>query len=337
MKTKIYSYHLYEVTKINDEEFPNLFDFITKPEDIKFTFHNENCFSVQNRNNEYLTAFTDGEVKFHATKCSTWEKFYILDSDCQKFINYSIEKKHKDARGNIIIENELFIENNKLLVTLGATIITPSYLPAGIFEKASNSIKYKTLNQCTILNQKRKLIYFCVYGKDIFYDLLQLSLKSLIKFGKYTGDILIKTDNIEKCQKLTEEFNNKFYYSQIDSSLGIFNRYLLEEEFLGNYDSIIYLDSDILTINDVNIYLNKFCEDADFMVYIEENNKNIDDYWLSWWGINYIRHCKEIKTEDYFMYNSGFFVINNLQSVKPIFDKIIEYRQFETYTGDQPF
>lgn len=342
MKTKIYSHHLYEVTIINDEETPNVFDFITKSKDITFTFHSENCFSVQNKNNVYLTAFINGEVRFHATQCSTWEKFYILDSDCQKFINHSIDEKYKDARGNIIIKSELFIENNRLLVTLGATIITPSYFPLGKFEKINNSIKYKTFNKCTILNQKRKLIYFCIYGSDIYYDCFQLSLKSLIKFDQYTGDILIKTDNIEKCHKITGEFNNRFYYSQIDSSLGIFNRYSLQEDFLYNYDSIIYLDCDILTINDANIFLNKFSEDADFMAYIEENNKDYhkDDannlFW-HWWGINYIKHCQEIKTENYLMYNSGFFVINNLQSVKPIFSKIIDYRQFETYTGDQPF
>lgn len=37
------------------------------------------------------------------------------------------------------------------------------------------------------------------------------------------------------------------------------------------------------------------------------------------------------------MYNSGFFIINNLHVIKPIFDRVIEYRQFETNTGDQPF
>lgn len=342
MKAKIYSHHLYEVTVINDEEIPNLFDFVSKPENIKFTFHSENCFSVQNGNNEYLTAFTNGEVRFYAKRCSTWEKFYILDTDCQKFINYAIDKQYRDARNNIIMESELFIENNKLLVTVGSTIITPSYFPAGKFEKTNNGIKYNTLQKNTILNQKRKLIYFCVYGKDIFYDCFYLSLKSLINFGKYNGDILIKTDNIEKCHKITEEFNNKFYYSEIDISLGIFNRYLLQEDLLYKYDSIIYLDCDILSINDVNFFLNKTCEDADFILYIEENNKNYqtndtNDWWWSWWGINYIKYNADIKIDDYLMYNSGFFVINNLQHIQPIFDKIIEYRQFETYAGDQPF
>lgn len=57
----------------------------------------------------------------------------------------------------------------------------------------------------------------------------------------------------------------------------------------------------------------------------------------TWWGADFLKYNQEIDTQNYFMYNSGFFIINNLQAVKPIFDRVISYRQFSTHTGDQPF
>lgn len=341
MKAKIYSHHLYEVSTSNNEQVMYLFDFVAKPRGIKFIFHSENCFSVQNEHGEYLTAFNDGKIKFYAKKCQSWEKFYILDIACQNFINQSITHEFKDKRNKIIKDFKLFIQDDKLFVMLGATIITPSYFPAvSITINHANSIKYKTYHQCTILNKKRKIIYFCVYGKDEYYELFLLSIKSLIELGKYDGDILIKTDDIKKCQELVSNFNNNFYYTLIDEKLGIFNRYNLHENILTNYDSIIYLDCDILTINHVNHLLNRLCESADFLAYIESDNQNYkkefsDKY--KWWGINYLTYNQHIDNKNYFLYNSGFFVINNLQNAKFLFNRVIDYRQFETATGDQPF
>lgn len=341
MKTKIYSHHHYEIDVIDDEKLPNLFEFAAKPKGIEFIFHNENCFSVKNTNGEYLTAFPDKIVKFYAKKCSTWEKFYILDIEAQIFIEKAINNHFKDRRGNEIKNFELFFEKDKLSVMLGTTIITPSYIPSATLEYLDNGrIKYKTLKKCTILNQKRKLVYFCIYGKPEYYECFYLALKSLIKFGGYTDDILIKTDNIEYCQEITKEFTNIFHFSKIDENLGIFNRYSLHEDILNNYDSIIYLDCDVLTINNINTFLNKCCEQADFLSYIEADNKTYSkDYAhkYTWWGADFLKYNQEIDTQNYFMYNSGFFIINNLQTVKPIFDRVISYRQFSTHTGDQPF
>lgn len=49
-------------------------------------FHSENCFSVKNGAGKYLTAFRDGSIKFHANKCSSWEKFYVLDDELEPLI-----------------------------------------------------------------------------------------------------------------------------------------------------------------------------------------------------------------------------------------------------------
>lgn len=158
--------------------------------------------------------------------------------------------------------------------------------------------------------------------------------------GGYTGDILIKTDNETKVRSISKKYSNRFYFSNIDEKLGIFNRYWLHEEILKNYDSIAYLDCDILTIDLVDKVLYSFQEKGDFLAYIEADNKTyIKEHAnrYSWWGANYLTYNGTIKLDDYFMYNSGFFIINNLDMVLPVFQRVIEYRQFETNTGDQPW
>lgn len=341
MQAKIYSYHLYEVEPIQNGELTDIFNFSRTPKDIFFIFHSENCFSVKNEDGKYLTAFPDKRVVFFASKCSTWEKFYILDISSQKFIDDTITRGYVDTRGKKITKYELFLHKDLLLqVSLGVTLITPSYIPSSSYLDYKNHIVHKTYKQVTMLSKKRQIIYFCVYGKDEYYQCFELALKSLIILGGYVGDILVKTDNENKARDIVGGFSNKFYFSGIDESLGIFNRYYLHEKILQNYDSVVYLDCDILTIDLVNNVLLSFQEKGDFLAYIETDNKSYTKEYAdryTWWGANYLTYNNKIEHNDYFMYNSGFFVINNLNLVLPVFQRIIEYRRFETNTGDQPW
>lgn len=336
-KIKIFSHHLYEVGTL--DELPILNSLIAT-KGLKFIFHSENCFSVKNSKGLFLTAFPEKEVKFFAKQCSTWEKFYILDEASQQLIDRAIVNGYKDMRGHTICNYELFFENNKLMVSLGATLFAPSYIPAPVITNTHSGIAYTTNDNTLILNKKSTLVYFCIYGKQEYYDCFKLAVKSLIELGGYQGDILIKTDDIDKVKGLMGKFDNLCHYSLIDESLGIFNRYWLYEDVLADYDTIIYLDSDILTVNSVNRLFYEFAEKAEFLAYIETDSKlyqksDADRY--TWWGADYLLYNEKISTVDYFMYNSGFFVINNLQSVRIIFDRVVRYRSFETNTGDQPW
>lgn len=335
--TKIYSHHLYEVENI--EGVP-VFDFFLAQKGLKFIFHSENCFSIKNKDDVFLTAFEGGDTKFYATKCNTWEKFYILDKASQTFINNSITHHFKDRIGNEITHYEIFFENDRFAVSLGASLFFPSYIPAAIVEKSNNAVTYKTHESQIILNKKRILVYFCIYGKQEYYDCFELAVTSLIKLGGYQGDILIKTDDLDKTKSIMNQFNNNCYYSLIDDYYGIFNRYWLHEDILINYDSIVYLDSDILTVSRVDRLFYEFAEKADFLAYVETDNRayqKSEAARYTWWGADYLVSNQKIPTEAYFMYNSGFFVINNLKKVRSVFDRILEYRCLETHTGDQPW
>lgn len=334
---EIYSHHLY---KVKVAEFLNNRNYET-------IFFSENCFAIKRReDNRFLTAFKDGKIDFFGEKCSSWEKFYILDEEAIIFINNSIKSGYRNKYNEKITNFTLSIKNLKLLVHLGQQVFAPSFIPRAELLVNKNSLEYKTVTDLIKTSKRKPLIYFCIYGKDEYYDCFFLALESLIQRGGYTGDILIKTDDIGKSREFCNKFNNTFHYSKIENSLGIFNRYYLHESFLQDYDSIIYFDSDILTINSIEKYLERFFSE-DFIAYQEgdmplllnhiEKNSDRKDFALKfkWFGINNLFPTDFI--HKYYLFNSGFYAINNLSKVKPIFDRIISYKPFEGYCGDQPF
>jgi len=332
---KIYCHHLIEVKNpLNEKEC--FLDYILC-NDFSVQFLSENCFTVSN-GESYLTAFENGEIKFKANKVRDWEKFYILDQNSIIFCDLAIKKRLKDSKKNQIEETSLIIFDNKIHIALGADILTPSYMPPSIIEDNFCNIKYKTLNNSLKLSYRKELIYFCVYGKQEYYDCFKLALESLIKFGKYTGDILIKCDNLDLVKKITNQYENSFFYSKIDESYGIFNRYHLNEDILNNYDSIVYFDSDILTINNIYNFFSRIDSNSDLVVYNEFNDEDRNKKILSnnsWFGLNYVSYISHDCHK--YVLNSGFFIINNLNKVKPIFNRVLAYSKWIKKYGDQPF
>lgn len=335
---KVISQHLYEIQTIDGHNL----DTLISSKDIDTIFFSENCFAIKNKiDNKFLTAFPNGEVKFFAQRCSHWEKFYILDKNILDFIQLAQERNYRD-------KYQLKIDNLIIKVKFddGMEII-PSFIPMSKLNINNRYLEYTTVKQSIRLSNKNILIYFCIYGKQEYYDCFFLAIRSLIENGKYMGDILIKTDDIQKAHAFCKQFTNNIFYKNTNDSLGIFNRYyLVESEFYG-YDTIIYFDSDILVTNNIYSFLDKVSSQGDFAAYQEGDlplledclKQNLDrkDFALKfkWFGINNLFTTDYIK--DYYLYNSGCFIINNLERVKPIFDKIIMYRPFESYCGDQPF
>lgn len=150
------------------------------------------------------------------------------------------------------------------MVSLGATLFVPSYIPAPVITNTHSGIAYTANDNTLILNKKSTLVYFCIYGKQEYYDCFELAVKSLIELGGYQGGLLIKTDDIDKVKGLMGKFDNLCHHSLIDESLGIFNRYWLYEDVLADYDAIIYLDSDILTVNPANRLFMSLLKKLDF-------------------------------------------------------------------------
>lgn len=329
---KIFTHHLTIAKNPMDSEQ----DFLSFCKSHEIVFHSENCFSVKNTEGKYLTAFRNNSIKFHSDECNSWEKFYIIDDEAESVINFAINKLQSDYR--------FFLDKNRIHVLLNNTVITPSFIPPASLKKSEWFIEYETLAEKKRIQINKPLIYFCIYGKEEYYECFYLAVESLIKKGKYTGDILVKTDNIGKVKTFCDQFTNYFIYSEIDQKIGIFNRYWLHEPCLKEYSSLIYFDSDILTINDISNTL-KYLQQSDLVSYIGGEPEQAKKYFYEdgkydaykWYGMQYINKQYTQRTNEFYILNSGLFAINDLVKLKPIMDKIVQYYYLEDKHGDQPF
>lgn len=300
-------------------------------------FHNENTFSVKNKEGLYLTTFDTGEVKFNATECGYQEKFYILDDECELLLGF-IKNELNSSYNLLLGDGKLhFLSDNKL--------ITPSFVPRASFKRGKWFAEYKTITEKTRFQINKPLIYFCIYGKDEFYECFELALRSLIEKGNYKGDILVKAENLDKVKAFCKKFDNHFIFSEFNKKLGMFNRYWLHEEGVEEYSSLIYFDSDILTTKDISSTL-ELLQQADICSFVDGDYSDDqifrhfnDEMTLEthkWYGLEYITKEQFNQSKEYYVLNSGLFSINNFEKLKPFLDKVIQYKLLEHKNGDQP-
>jgi hypothetical protein len=105
------------------------------------------------------------------------------------------------------------------------------------------------------LDSSKNLIYYTVSGDLKYLELLEISIKSLIDLGKYKDDILIICDSNIKENININYPNLKFMLvDKVDGNLSAGNKLrVYEYSHLPKYDNILFLDSDILIINDINL------------------------------------------------------------------------------------
>lgn len=92
----IYSHHAKVVDMIDGIKQSNFYQYC-KNNGFNIEHLNDKCFTVS-KDGKYMTAFPDGNIKLYATKCSVWEKFYILDNSQQItwYINNILNFHNKD-------------------------------------------------------------------------------------------------------------------------------------------------------------------------------------------------------------------------------------------------
>lgn len=340
----IYTHHLYKISAnnnkfivSNENEFSLVFNLCNKNPIYEIIFLNSQSFAILNKfKNKYLSAYSNGSLEFQASDIGYLEIFYILPKN-ELFLIESLIHKYKDIEGEIITKCTANIENGVFLIKAGNSIIKPSFLPLSTISVFDEKLEYRKFDEVITFSKNRELIYYCVYGKDEYYECLKLSILSLINFGKYSGDILIKCDNPDKIMNLFSNIKNRIIIKEIDAEKGIFNRYIFEDDFY-KYDRINYIDADILIINPY-INFSRSLENADFFAFSEnplENKENFIEEKLIWFGVNYFKSAN-IQSKNPYILNSGFFIINNFEKCKYLFNRIMQYRYLESDYGDQPF
>jgi lipopolysaccharide biosynthesis glycosyltransferase len=183
----------------------------------------------------------------------------------------------------------------------------------------------------------KNLVYYLIYGKGDYFDLLESSINTLIKLGKYEGDILFICDKNNINEILNLNIKNKKYFLETDDSVGemALNKFkIFDFELLNNYDNILYIDTDIFIINDINSVFS-LCDKHlnQFHFSFENFNENESERY----GYSLLTDDEKLKVEKKEGINAGLFLFKNnkynINILKKIFNK---NKYLKTACLDQP-
>lgn len=189
----------------------------------------------------------------------------------------------------------------------------------------------------------KKLIYFCAFFKEGYIELAKLLMTSMIKFGNIGSDIdiLIMTSEEFKTKLENDELairlNLKFHIIEANSlPEACYSRLrIFEYRNIHEYDKILYIDTDVLVLNDIN---ELFSYEIDDLIYaVEEGGSRKWHYSLySKYDALHILPKKSFST--------GIMLFNNSTIIKELFNSIvchiiewIKNRKKMPSSMDQPF
>jgi predicted O-methyltransferase YrrM len=172
----------------------------------------------------------------------------------------------------------------------------------------------------------KKCIFICVFNKDNYIRLLFLLLESIFIYGNCDNDtdILIYTSShFRNIIQFSHLYNAKIKfeindtYNNVDlackSRLDLFK---LSSSI--DYDTFLYLDTDILIKNDINIIFNVAKDDV--LYALEEGTI---DHPYDYWGNTLFGD--EVNTySDKTAFSSGVLLFNNCEKIRDLFIRINE-------------
>lgn len=187
----------------------------------------------------------------------------------------------------------------------------------------------------------KKLIYYCHSGGIEYLKLLFMSIISLRLISSYNGDVIVFTDNPVKTRSLFNQTGfDSIQVKKLNGNRPLFNKYRIPKEIADQYDSIMYLDSDIMVLKNPDQFLSSVRKNT--FHYSTEINSLIFGKFrtnLKWYGDNYYT-IDDLKIKP-IISSSGLFVFNPSESVMKFLNLVADNAikvSFEDYivTGDQP-
>jgi hypothetical protein len=171
----------------------------------------------------------------------------------------------------------------------------------------------------------KNLIYFCAFFNEGYIDLSKLLMKSIIHFGNInsnTTDILMMTSQdfkikIEK-DELIKKLNVKFHIIEANSLYeACYSRLrIFEYEKIDDYYKILYIDTDVLFLNDINEIFNNKLDDIIYAV--EEKGSRKWHYFL------YSKYdALNVLPKNSF--STGIMLFKNSIIIKDLFKKILNH------------
>jgi lipopolysaccharide biosynthesis glycosyltransferase len=189
--------------------------------------------------------------------------------------------------------------------------------------------------------KKKNLIYLCCFLKEKYIKEVELLFKSIIEYGnlKKNTDILIITDDKLKNKLennlIIKKLKPKFFILNDITSVtdACFSRYqIIKYKYLNNYNKILYLDTDILVLNNLkNIFKiesNKFVVNKEGIFGDIYHGKGSN-------GINYF--SQEVIDKKIPSFTSGIIYFKNKKKNLDCFQKVLDEKgKINSVVYDQP-
>jgi lipopolysaccharide biosynthesis glycosyltransferase len=171
----------------------------------------------------------------------------------------------------------------------------------------------------------KNLIYFCAFFNEGYIELSKLLMSSIIHFGNInsdTTDILMMTSQefrlkVEK-DELFEKLNVKFHIVEANSLYeACYSRLrIFEYDKINDYDKILYIDTDVLFLSDINEVFNNQIDEKIYAV--EEAGSRKWHYFLY---SKYEALCVLPKKS----FSTGIMLFKNSIIIKDLFNKILNH------------
>lgn len=185
-------------------------------------------------------------------------------------------------------------------------------------------------------------IFVTIFNQEKYVEMFYLLLESIYIYGNLdenTNIVIYTSTQFMNKIRQSHLFNQKIFfeindvYNDIDKAckarLDLFNLPSIHK-----YKKILYLDTDILVKNDINIIFNVCKED---LLYVLQEG-TIDDR-KNFWGFSLFGN--EINNyKDKTAFTSGILLFNNCDKIKKLFLKINEdviKREYLSHFNDQPY
>jgi lipopolysaccharide biosynthesis glycosyltransferase len=192
----------------------------------------------------------------------------------------------------------------------------------------------------------KNLIYVCVFNNDKYLKLLFLFLESLHLYGKLdeNTELLIYTSSqFVEIIKNNSFYNDKIHFFTNDnynsSDLALKARLdIFSYENIDNYQRILYLDTDILILKDINKLFDLIEENIIYA--LREGDLISDKYSYMYGGLALFTEEEIDNYEDKTCFSSGVMLFNNCNEIKNLFIIVKEHiinRNVMFGTGDQPY
>jgi len=187
----------------------------------------------------------------------------------------------------------------------------------------------------------KNLVFVCVFCQEKYLDLLFMLLESMFLYGNLQDntDILIYTssvfaDTIRQhrlfCDKI-KLYTNDTYTTIHEACFARLDLFTIP--IVKDYDTLLYLDTDVLIKRDLTPVFDLVSEDK--LYAMEEGNIE----WQAGWGWQKFQYELD-KYEDKTAFNSGVLLFKNSETMKQLFADINQHRVDEPTVFqfmDQPY